>query len=193
MVAMPSPPPSWTLEAYFDLERTGEVRHEYIDGVVYALAGGTGAHGAIAVNLAAELRAALRAGPCIAYPSDVKVRVAPTRFVYPDVSVGCAGLERNDRGDEWLVEPVLVAEVLSKSTATYDREGKYELYGRLPALRDYVLVEAGHRLVEVRSRDDGGAWVARTFEPGEWVALPGLGVRIAVDEIYHKVVLDSES
>ena len=189
MVALASLPHSWTVEQYLDMERTSEVRHEYIDGVVYALAGGTGAHSRLAANMIAGLHAALRDGPCGVYSSDLKVRVAATRFVYPDASVGCAGVERNEFGDEWLTAPRLVVEVLSKSTAAYDRGGKAELYRGMAALRDYVLVETTRPLVEVRSRGEGGAWTNRTYGPGEWAEVPGLNVRLAVDELYAKVEL----
>jgi Uma2 family endonuclease len=83
-----------------------------------------------------------------------------------------------------------VVEVLSKSTAGYDRGGKADLYRGVAALHDYVLVEAARWLVEVRSRGEVGAWTARMYGPGEWVELPGLGVRLAVDELYAKVDLD---
>jgi Uma2 family endonuclease len=120
----------------------------------------------------------------------MKVRVAATRFVYPDASVGCVGVERNEHGDEWLTAPRLVVEVLSKSTAGFDRGGKADLYRGVAALRDYMLVETTRRLVEVRSRDEAGAWTTRMYGPSEWVELHGLGVRLAVDELYAKVDLD---
>jgi Uma2 family endonuclease len=183
-------PRSWTVEQYLALERCSEVRHEYIDGVVYALAGGTGAHSRLAANLIMALGIALRDGSCGVYSSDMKVRVAATRFVYPDASVGCAGVEANEHGDEWLAAPRLVAEVLSKSTAGYDRGGKADLYRGVAPLRDSMLVEATRRLVEVRSRGEDGAWTTRVYGSGEWVELPGLGVRSAVDDLYAKVDLD---
>ncbi|MCC6630417.1 MAG: Uma2 family endonuclease [Chloroflexi bacterium] len=191
MVALPSLPQSWTVEQYLDMERTSEVRHEYLDGLVYALAGGTGIHSVIAINVAAGLHAALRDGPCRVYSADMKVRVAATQFVYPDASVGCAGVERNDRGDEWLTAPRLVVEVLSKSTAAYDRGAKAALYRQVAALRDYMLVDTTRPLVEVYSCGEDGAWTSRTYEPGDWVEAPGLGARLAVDEIYAKVDLEA--
>jgi Uma2 family endonuclease len=190
MVALTSLPPSWTVDQYLALERFSEVRHEYIDGVVYALAGGTGAHSRLAANLISLLVVALRDGACGVYSSDMKVRIAATRYVYPDVSVGCAGVERNEFGDEWMTTPRLVAEVLSKTTAAYDRGSKFDLYRSTGTLRDYVLVEATRRLVEVRHRGADGAWTTRTYGPGEWVDLSGLAVRLAVDDLYAKVDLD---
>src|SRR5688572_23129212 len=85
MVAHPSRP-SWTVEQYFEMERTSPVRHEYIDGAVYALAGGTRAHGRLTANLAGLLYVALGDGPCQTYSSDVRVQVTPARYVYPDLS-----------------------------------------------------------------------------------------------------------
>src|SRR5262245_20473906 len=98
MVALASIP-RWTVEQYLQLERSSDVRHEYVDGVVYALAGGTQAHSVIAANVIAALHFAVRGGPCRVYSSDMKVLVAPTRFFYPDVSVGCEGADQRDDAD----------------------------------------------------------------------------------------------
>lgn len=190
MVALASLPHSWTVEQYLDLERTSEVRHEYLDGLVYALAGGTAAHSRLTANVIASLHAALRASPCGVYTSDTKVRVTATRFVYPDASVGCRGVERTDRGDEWLTAPVLVVEVLSRSTAAFDRGGKAELYRQVETLRDYVLVDTTRRLVEVHSRGAGDSWTVRRYGAGTEADVPGLALRLAVDDVYAKVDLD---
>jgi Uma2 family endonuclease len=190
MVARASLPHSWTVEQYLDLERTSEVRHEYLDGLVYALAGGTAAHSRLTANVIASLHVALRTSPCGVYSSDMKVRVTATRFVYPDASVGCGGVERSDRGDEWLTAPVLVVEVLSRSTAAYDRGGKAELYRQVDTLHDYVLVDTTHRLVEVQSRGADGSWTVRRYGGGAEVDVPGLALRLAVDDLYAKVDLD---
>jgi Uma2 family endonuclease len=189
MVALASRP-SWTVAQYFEMERTNEVRHEYIDGAVYALAGGTRAHGVLAANLISLLVVAVRGGPCRVYSSDMKVRVAPTRYVYPDLSVSCDPVDRGDDAAEWLGAPRLVAEVLSPSTVAYDRGDKFGFYRQVASLREYVLVETTRRLVEVRSRGEDGLWTTRQYAPGEVAELPGLGVRLAVDEIYATVDLD---
>lgn len=182
--------PYWTVAQYFEMERTSEVRHEYIDGEVYALAGGTLAHSRIAVNLITGLEAALRGGPCRVYSSDVRVRVTPERYVYPDLSVSCAAADRGDGGAVFLAAPLLVVEVLSKGTTAYDRGGKYDFYRQVASLRDYMLVETARRLVEVRSRGEDGAWTIRQYESGAAVDLPGLGVRLQVDALYAKVDLE---
>jgi len=183
--------PRWTIEQYLALERSGEVRHEYVDGAVYALAGGSRAHSAIAATVTALLYAALRGSACRVYSSDLKVRVSPTRYLYPDVSVGC-GAEAPGADADWLAAPRAVVEAPSDSTAAYDRGDKFGYYRQVASLRDYVLVETARRLVEVHSRGDDGAWTARRCEAGATVELPGLGARLAVDAIYADVDLDTD-
>lgn len=181
--------PRWSVDQYLDLERISPVRHEYLDGYVYALAGGTQAHSVIYANLVAALRAAVRGGPCRVYTADMKVRVTERRFLYPDVSVGCDPADRRDAAD-WLAAPRLVVEVLSDSTAAYDRGDKFALYQQNEALQDYVLVHTRQQLVEVHSRQPDGGWVEQTYEPGATVVLPSLAVQIAVAAVYEDV--DSE-
>ena len=180
----------WTVEQYIEMERASPVRHEYIDGEVYALAGGTRAHSRLAANLITLLSVALGDGPCQTYSSDMRVQVTPARYVYPDLSVECAAADQGDGGAVFLTAPRLVVEVLSKSTEDYDRGGKFDFYRQVASLRDYLLVETARRLVEARSRGEDGAWMTRTYGPGETVEAPGLGVRLAVDAIYARVDLD---
>jgi Uma2 family endonuclease len=188
-VAALSAIPRWSVEQYLDLERVSPVRHEYVDGYVYALAGGTQAHGVICANLVALLRVAVRGGQCRVYTADVKVRVAERRFLYPDVSVGCDPDDRRDAAD-WLAAPRVVIEVLSDSTATYDRGDKFALYQQIPALQDYVLVEAQRQWVEVHSRQAAGAWTMRAYGTGSLVALPSLAVDLTVAAVYEDVDVD---
>ncbi len=180
--------PRWTVEQYLDLERASVVRHEYLDGYVYALAGGTQAHSVITINVAALLRTAVRGGLCRVFSADMKVRVAERRFLYPDVSIGCEATDRRDDAD-WIAAPRVVVEVLSDSTAAYDRGDKFASYRQVTALRDYVLVETERRRVEVHSRQGEGAWTMRAYGPDDTVVLPGLGVQLAVADIYEDVDL----
>jgi Uma2 family endonuclease len=185
VAAMPAVP-RWTVDQYLDLERSGSTRHEYVDGYVYALAGGTQAHGVIAINVAVLLHTAVRGGPCRVYSADVKVRVSADRYLYPDASVSCDPADRRDAAD-WLGAPRLVVEVLSESTAAYDRGDKFALYRENAALADYVLIETARRAVEVRSRRPDGEWVTRTYGPGERAALLGLAIALDVAAVYENV------
>jgi Uma2 family endonuclease len=178
--------PRWTVDQYLDLERSSSTRHEYVDGYVYALAGGKQAHSVISANVIALLRAAVRGGPCRVHTADMKVRVSTERYFYPDASVGCDPADRRDDAD-WLEAPRLVVEVLSESTSAYDRGDKFALYRENAALQDYVLVETTRQTVEVRSRRPDGEWVARTYGPGERTSLPGLAITLDVAAVYEDV------
>lgn len=188
-MAAPAALPRWTLEQYLALERASDVRHEYFDGIVYALVGGTQVHSAISAAMSGLLFGALRGSPCRVYTSDLKVRVSATRYFYPDVSVSCVPTAPSAEAD-WLAMPRLVVEVLSASTAAYDRGDKLTAYQALPSLRDIMLVETGQRLVEVHSRGADGGWMAQRHSAGEVAVLPGLGVGLALDDIYADVDIE---
>ena len=181
--------PRWPVEQYLALERGSDVRHEYLDGIVCARAGGSQRHSALCGPIGGLLFAALRGGPCRVYTSDLKVRVGPTRYFYPDVSVGCEAGAPSAEAD-WLAAPGLVVEVLSDSTAAYDRGDKRLAYQALPSLRHLLLVETERRLVEVHRRAEGGLWTVRQFGAGEVIELPDPGARLAVDDIYAGIALD---
>jgi Uma2 family endonuclease len=185
--------PAWTVADYLVMERTSSVRHEYIDGAVYALAGGTRAHSRLTVNLTTLLSVALSDGPCQVYSSDMRVQVTPTRYVYPDVSVSCAAADQGVGSAVFLTAPCLVVEVVSTSTEEYDRGGKFDFYRQVPSIRDYLLVETARPLVERRSRGADGTWTIHQYGPGATFDLPSLGIQLAVDRIYARVDVDDDT
>lgn len=189
MVAHPTPPPMSVAE-YLELEDNSTVKHEYIDGHVYAMAGGTVDHGAIAVNAVALLRSLLRGGPCRVYNSDVKVRLGPRRFVYPDVSVSCDVRDRANGRAKFINHPRLVIEVLSPTTADYDRSDKFAMYRAIEAFEEYVLVNTEQPAVEVRTRQATGEWQRITAGSGEDVLLSSLGLRVPIADFYEDVELE---
>lgn len=129
-----------TVEEYLDGERRSDVKHEYVDGEVYAMAGASWGHSQAAGNFFGELRAHLRGGPCKAFISDMKVRLKISQqdlFYYPDVVVTC---DPRDTDDYFLRFPKLIIEVLSPTTARLDRREKFQAYTALPGLEEYVLV-----------------------------------------------------
>ena len=186
MVAQPDRP-HWSVDQYLELERFSSVRHEYIDGQVLAMAGGTTAHGVIAANLIALLRPALRGGRCRIFPSDTKVRLISSRYLYPDVSVSCDPRDRVSEDSEYIGYPCLVIEVLSQSTAAYDRGGKFALYQDLRTLADYVLIDQARMAAEVRSRQADGSWTVSAFGAGEDVYLGSLDLSLPLSGIYEDV------
>lgn len=181
--------PCLSPEEYFALERESEIRHEYFDGEIFAMAGGSHAHNLLVGNLARELGNALKGRACFVYPSDMRVQLAASRqYTYPDVTVVC-GPPRFDTGRrDTLINPLVIFEVLSESTERYDRGAKFGFYRALPTVSDYLLVSQDQALVEHFHRAADDSWVLRTFSSGDRLELLSLGVALAVDEIYDKVL-----
>src|SRR5437867_3079283 len=147
---------------YLAIERRAEFKSEFFDGEMFAMAGGTPAHSLIATNLAREFGNLLKTHPCTAYNSDLRVKIEATGLhTYPDLSVVCGPLRFADQEQDTIVNPVLVAEVLSDSTEAYDRGKKFEHYQQVPTLREYLLVSQTEPRVEQFIRQDGGQWLWR--------------------------------
>jgi len=189
MTVQPSPQGYVTFEDFLAKERESDTRHEWLDGVVYAMAGGTIEHGRLATNWTAALRMKL-AGQCTAYSSDVMLYVRETNLAtYPDGSVVCGPTDaqqviRNGKViGEAITNPTIVLEVLSDSTESYDRGEKFAHYIRLPSLTEYVLVSQDTRRIEVFRRPKGrGHWQRESVGAGESVTLHG--ATLSVDELY---------
>lgn len=167
-----------TPQDYLAAERVAEVRHEYLDGEVFAMVGASRRHATIVGNLFVALRQAARG--CRAYANDVKVRVeAANAFYYPDLVATCAGGD----DDPYVVkDPVLVVKVLSDSTEAIDRREKRTNYQKVPSLREIVLVSQNERLVEVYRRDGGWPWSADMVCDGP-VMLAALDLSVPLDAV----------
>lgn len=175
-----------TYAEYLALERASEAKHEYVNGHVYAMAGGTPDHGRLAMNVGGILRAALAGRPCAVFSSDVRVRIEATgRSTYPDLSVVCGHLARADDDADAITNPVVLVEVLSDSTEASDRGDKFAHYRRLPSLREYVLVSQRAERIELFRRGEVGGWVLSEAGRGEVVRLESIDVVLSVDEAYH--------
>ena len=168
------------------LERTSDIKHEYIDGYIYAMAGGTEAHARIAFNALTALDGALGAGPCMAYSSDIAARLSESRYTYPDVVVTCSGTGVASRSNTELKAPRVVFEVLSDSTERYDRTRKFGYYRQCESLEEYVLVNTESQLVEVYRRTDEWWGLFRMYGPSDALELTTLGVRISVATLYER-------
>ena len=171
---------------YLRLEATGAAKHEWLDGVVYAMAGGTLEHSALSASVITLLTLALRGKPCRVFTSDARVRVRATGLgTYPDASVACGSIEHDADDPDALANPLVLVEVLSDSTEDWDRGGKFAHYRRIPSLRDYVLVGQREPMLEHHSRNADGTWTTRDLGPGDVLRLTGVAAEIAVDEIYR--------
>ena len=175
-----------TVDEWHTLERSSEVRHEYIDGYVYAMAGGSGAHSRIATTLTSLLDAALGDGPCIAFNSDMATQVSESRYTYADAVVSRSDRDRATRDMTAVIEPRVVVEVLSDSTERKDRGRKSDDYRKCPSLQEYVLVGTEYQRVEVYRRTTEGWGLVHFYGPGNEVELTSIAVRFPIAELYRR-------
>lgn len=158
-MSLPHAKPTFTAADYLAWETTQDTRSEFIDGQIYAMAGGTLEHNAATLATGSTLRYHLKGTPCRAFVSDVRVQVeASNSFFYPDVVVGCQPSELADTKAQALAQPTLIAEVLSASTAAFDRGGKFAHYRLLDSLQEYVLIDTDTPRVEVFRRNAANRW-----------------------------------
>lgn len=173
----------YTFEQYLELEEIAQVRHEFYDGEIYAMAGGTPEQAAMAATITTLLGRQL-AGDCRVYSSDLRVRVLATGLAtYPDVTVVCGPSERDPASPTHVVNPRLVVEVLSPSTADYDRGEKLQHYQQVPSLQAVVLVDHERERIDVWSRTASG-WQTKTHQPGSVVTLAAVGAELTVDDVF---------
>ncbi|MDI1448107.1 Uma2 family endonuclease [Polyangium sp. 6x1] len=174
-----------TFAKYLALEEASETKHEYLDGQIYDTAGGTPDHGLLAGNVLRALGNQLEGRPCRVHPADVRIRIQATGLsTYPDVSVICGKLQVDAEDKNGIVNPIVLVEVLSKSTEAYDRGQKFAHYRRIPSLREYVLVSYQTKLIEVYRRADEGAWILHEAASGS-IDLVSIGCSLSVDAVYR--------
>ncbi len=176
-------------EEYLAWEATQEVRHEYFNGEVVAMAGGTRNHNRVSLNFSKILDDALANRQCEVYISDVKVQIQPRKkYFYPDVVVTC---DERDTEPQLVLFPCLIVEVLSPSTEAYDRGFKFEQYRKSASLQEYVLVQVEQPLVEVFQRNQEGKWLFSEYGLGDRIFLQSIRVEIAVSDLYRQIQFES--
>jgi Uma2 family endonuclease len=175
-----------TRAEYRSLERASNVKHEYLDGSIYAMAGGSPEHAALAGNVITLLGVAVRSRPCRVHTSDLRVHILDTGLeTYPDVTVVCGKAELDPEDKLAIVNPTVVVEVASPSTEAYDRGEKLSHYKRIASLREIVLVSHREHLVEVVRREEDGSWTRHEARAGGAAKLESLGCELPVDEVYR--------
>lgn len=181
-------------EEYLTLERQAQHKSEYLNGEIFAMSGASRRHNLITVNIAAGLHAQLRQRPCEVYTNDMRVKVSPTGlYTYPDVVVVCDTPQFEDAELDTLLNPTLIVEVLSKSTADYDRGGKFEHYRTLASLQEYLLVAQDRCHIVHYIRQPDNTWVlSETHVLNDRLPLPSLSAQLLVSEAYTKVQFDEE-
>ena len=174
---------------YLQMERISLVKHEYINGAVYAMAGANDAHVTIALNMAALLRNHIRGSGCRVYITDMKVRLeTPNCFYYPDIMVTCNSHDREN--STYKCFPKLIVEVLSASTEAFDRGDKFADYQTLTSLEEYVLVNTRHQRVECFRRYGDGMWILQSYTPeSKYFTLQSVEFTATLAELYEDVEL----
>ena len=173
-------------EEYLEIDRAStDVKYEYMDGQMYAMAGGTVNHAEIALNLIIALREHLGDGPCHAFSSDVRVQVAEEKYYYPDATVSCNPEDWQQGANDIVRTPRLVVEVLSPSTESFDRGKKFRTYQACPSIEEYVLIRTAYQEGEIFNRQ-GDIWTYRRFGPGQEVELLSIGLTIPLAALYRR-------
>jgi Uma2 family endonuclease len=177
-----------TFEEYLALEELAPSRHEYLDGRVRAIAGGSPAHARIAANVAASLVRGLAGRSCGVFSADLRIRAPATSLgTYADVTVVCGPLELEpeDRRGHTVLNPRVVVEILSPSTEGYDRGEKLEHYKTIRSLQEIVLVAHDRSEVEIVRREPDGSWSRHVTGEHGFAGLSSLGLELSVEEIYR--------
>lgn len=179
----------YTVAEYLAFERASETKHEFYDGEIFAMAGASESHNLIVGNCIRTIGNALSDGPCRVYPSDLRVLCPSGLRTYPNVSVVCGEPQFEDERRDTLTNPVVIIEVLSPSTETYDRGNKFENYQAIPTLREYVLVRQDRIRVEHYSRPEGAdEWGFKARDdPGTVLSIPGINCEVSLHDVYAKV------
>jgi Uma2 family endonuclease len=164
-------------------------RTEYLNGEVFAMAGGSEAHNLIAGNVHGELRSCFKGRPCYVYTSDMKVRVESARLgAYPDVMAICGERQFLDDRRDVITNPTLIVEVLSDSTEAYDRGDKFAYYRSIPSLRAYLLLSQQRVSAELFLRQPSGDWLLSVYtDPSDRIPLAALDTELSLAEVYDKV------
>lgn len=173
---------SITQQDYLAGELLSDIRHEYIDGEVYAMAGAHKDHNIISMTVSNLLYNHLQDNPCQPYASDMKVKVG-NNFFYPDVMVDCSGQEQ----DYYTQYPTLIVEVLSKSTRQHDKTFKRQAYCQIASLKEYILIEQDFVEIERWYRIDDKYWEQTVHYLGHDICFTSIGLTVAVEDIYRRV------
>jgi len=189
--------PLLSVKEYIEYERKNEQKYEYHDGKIFALAGGTLNHGLLCGNIYAEIRRGLKAqaSDCKPLLSEIKLNISKkNNYVYPDTMVVCGELEMSKEDENAVTNPILIVEVLSKSTAEYDRGDKFHFYRQIASLEEYVLIEQDKAVVEIYYKKKGtDLWSISRYEGiSASIKLQSIGVNIKMQELYFDVDMGTE-
>jgi Uma2 family endonuclease len=178
-----------TVEAYIAFEERSEIRHEFIDNQLIPMPGTTLFHNAICINLTFLLRTLLKKGLYRIVQENVKIQITSDRdYTYPDVAVTCDPRDLDSRNTYFVKHPLVIFEVLSKTSRIEDSADKFIRYKNIDSLQHYILVDSEHQMVEVRSKLENGDWEAETYFPANLhFPIPVLGIELPFEGVYEGV------
>lgn len=189
-MALPQTQPRFDVESYLVWEEAQPERHEYFAGEVFAMSGGTDAHYTILGNFFVNLRSALSGTPFRPFVSGMKVRIeAADAVLYPDVFVTCDARDKTQEAALAKSHPLLIVEVLSDSTAAYDRGRKFELYQQIEELREYLIIEPDRAHADLFRKNAEGLWVLHPIATGGTITLQSLNLSLPLAGLYADVDL----
>lgn len=192
MIAAKENFPHITPEEYFGWEEKQLEKHEYIDGQVYAMSGGSVNHGRIAVRLTTLFSNHLENSSWETGNSDLRVNIVGTKnYIHPDASVTCD--DRDKTTTQYITYPCLIVEVLSPSTEAYDRGGKFRMYRNNPILQDYLLVSSTSIEIDLYHKNDAGEWIIINYKEGDTIELKSINLSFAIEQIYRNLDLTPET
>ncbi len=191
MIAQPKNYQRMTAEEYLEWEVKQEFRHEYVDGKILAMTGGSLPHNDIAINFCIALKSHVRQRGCRVNMSDAKVKdVKNNRYFYPDLVISCNADDLKAR--DFIQHPSVIIEVLSPSTRGYDRDEKFKYYRQIDSLQEYVLVDSESNSVEIYQRGEGRMWLYSAYTEGEDFTLSSIEFNCSLDVLYEGVNFETE-
>ncbi len=192
MIAAKENSPQLTPEEYFAWEEKQLEKHEYINGEVYAMSGGSKNHSLISVRFITLFSNHLESSGCETCNSDLRVNIVESNdYTYPDVSITCD--ERDKTTTQYITYPCLIVEVLSGSTEAYDRGSKFRMYRNNLALQDYLLVSSTTIEMDLYHKKDTGEWIILNYKEGDTVELKSINLSFAIEQVYRSLILTPES
>lgn len=182
-------PKCYTPEEYLALEEQSQIRHKYLNGEIFDMAGGTTQHNLIALNAVVALRSASGKRPCSVFANDVLLRIMKGNIcTYPDVMVICGKIEYEGKRRDVVTNPVVIIEVLSDSTEKYDRTDRFAFYPQIPTLQEYVMIDQSRVYVECFRKTKSKLWTLETYRESESILkLPSLEIEVCIAALYERV------
>ena len=180
-----------SVEDYLEGEKISPIKHEYIDGEVYQMAGASNRHSRISMNLSTSLDNHFRDSPCQTFAGDTKVRVAINVFYYPDILVSC---EQEDENSHFCNTPVLIIEVTSPSTERIDRQEKLLAYQRITSVQEYVIIDQHRINIELHRHQPNGTWITYFFDETDTeIEFQSVDLTLQISEIYRRVRFETNA